>query len=166
LPTTRPKRAVLRRIKLLLLDVDGVMTDGGIYYSSRGEELKRFNTKDGYGIVKLQNLGVRVGIITGRVSKIVEKRAEELGISEVHQNLDDKVTAYRSILERLKLTDAEVAYIGDDEPDVSVLRCAGFSAAPADAVANVLREVDYVCQRKGGKGAVREIVDLILNAQA
>jgi 3-deoxy-D-manno-octulosonate 8-phosphate phosphatase (KDO 8-P phosphatase) len=166
LPTIRPKRAVLRRIKLLLLDVDGVLTDGGLYYSRRGEEMKKFNTKDGYGIVKLQQLGVQVGIITGRVSKIVEKRAEELGITEVHQTLDDKVKAYRSMTERLKLTDAEVAYIGDDEPDVPVLRCVGFSAAPADAVAVVLQEVDYICQRKGGKGAVREIVDLILNAQA
>jgi 3-deoxy-D-manno-octulosonate 8-phosphate phosphatase (KDO 8-P phosphatase) len=157
---------VLRRIRLLLLDVDGVLTDGGIYYSGRGEELKQFNTKDGYGIVKLQRMGVKVGIITGRVSTIVKVRAKELGITELHQNLDKKLVAYRKIKKRLGLTDAEVAYVGDDEPDLPVLQCVGFAAAPADAMLQVISTVDYVCRRGGGKGAVREVIDLILDAQS
>lgn len=157
---------MLRRIRLLLLDVDGVMTDGGIYYSGRGEELKQFNTKDGYGIVMLQQRGVKVGIITGRVSSIVKVRAKELGITEVHQNLDNKLAAYGKIKKRMGLTDSQVAYMGDDEPDLPVLQCVGLSAAPADAVRRVLSQVDYVCVRSGGKGAVREVIDLILDAQS
>lgn len=142
------------------------MTDGGIYYSSRGEELKKFNTKDGYGIVKLQRMGVKVGIITGRVSAIVKVRAKELGITELHQNLDRKLEAYERIKSKLGLTDAEVAYVGDDEPDVPVLQCVGFAAAPADAMVQALSVVDYVCRRAGGDGAVREVIDLILDAQS
>ena len=142
------------------------MTDGGIYYSGQGEELKQFNTKDGYGIVKLQRLGVNVGIITGRVSTIVKVRAKELGITELHQNLDRKLVAYEKIKKKLSLTDAEVAYVGDDEPDLPVLRCVGFAAAPADAMPQVRSAVDYVCRLAGGKGAVREVIDLILDAQS
>lgn len=142
------------------------MTDGGIYYSGRGEELKQFNTKDGYGIVKLQRMGVKVGIITGRVSTIVKVRAKELGITELHQNLDKKLVSYGKIKEKLGLTDGEVAYVGDDEPDLPVLQRVGFAAAPADAVPQVLSMVDYVCRRGGGKGAVREVIDLILDAQS
>lgn len=164
--TARLNTARLRRIKLLLLDVDGVLTDGGVYYSNSGEELKKFNIQDGYGIVKLQRTGVRVGIITGRVSKIVERRAAELGITEVHQNLDDKAKAFDEILRRLGVTEADVAYIGDDEPDLPVLRRAGFSAAPKDAVASVARSVQYVCRRTGGHGAVREVIDLIIAHQS
>ena len=161
-----PQRSVLRRIRLLLLDVDGVMTDGGIYYSGRGEELKRFNTKDGYGIVKVQRNGVKVGIITGRVSTIVKVRAKELGITELYQNLDNKLEAYTKIKKKLGITDDEIAYVGDDEPDLPVLNCAGFSAAPADAMPQVISRVDYVCKRSGGDGAVREVIDLILAARA
>lgn len=147
---------------MLLLDVDGVLTDGGVYYSNSGEELKKFNIQDGYGIVKLQRAGVKVGLITGRVSKIVERRAAELGITEVHQNLDEKEKAYDEICRRLNVTDAEVAYVGDDEPDLPVLKRVGFSAAPNDAVPAVSKVVHYRCRRKGGHGAVREVIDLIL----
>jgi len=142
------------------------MTDGGIYYSGRGEELKKFNTKDGYGIVRLQRMGVKVGIITGRVSAIVKVRAKELGITELYQNLDKKLLAYAAIKKKLDLVDAEIAYIGDDEPDLPVLQCVGFSAAPADAMPSVISQVDYVCERPGGGGAVREVIDLLLNAQS
>ena len=142
------------------------MTDGGIYYSGRGEELKKFNTKDGYGIVKIQMMGIPVGIITGRVSKIVAKRAEELGITEVHQNQLNKISTYEEIKNRLKLADSEIAYMGDDEPDLDVLRIAGFSAAPTDASKSVIRAADYVCSRKGGDGAVREVIDLLLGARS
>jgi 3-deoxy-D-manno-octulosonate 8-phosphate phosphatase (KDO 8-P phosphatase) len=123
------------------------MTDGGIYYSGRGEEFKKFNTKDGYGIVKIQRMGIPVGIITGRVSKIVAKRAEELEITEVHQNQLNKIETYEEIKKRLKLTDAEIAYMGDDEPDLDILKIAGFSAAPADSSPNVIRAVDYVPEK-------------------
>jgi len=150
---------------MLLLDVDGVMTDGGIYFSERGDELKKFNTQDGYGIVSLQRHGVIVGIITGRASDLVRRRAQELGISEVHENLENKQDAYEALKVKHKLSDASIAYIGDDEPDIPVLKRVGFSAAPSDAVELVRRSVDYVCRRKGGEGAVREVVDLILRSR-
>jgi 3-deoxy-D-manno-octulosonate 8-phosphate phosphatase (KDO 8-P phosphatase) len=159
------KSALARRlkpIKLLLLDVDGVMTDGGIYYAESGEELKKFNSQDGYGIVQLQRRGVKIGILTGRFSRTVEKRAHELGISEVYQNMENKAEAYSAIKARLEMSDREVAYIGDDEPDLPVLKLAGFSAAPANAIPAVRKAVDYVCTRAGGNGAVREVIDLIL----
>jgi 3-deoxy-D-manno-octulosonate 8-phosphate phosphatase (KDO 8-P phosphatase) len=148
---------------MLLLDVDGVMTDGSIYFSESGDELKRFNIQDGYGIVKLRASGVNVGIITGRVSNLVKRRADELGITEVYQNLDNKVEAYEQIKAKHGLEDREIAYIGDDEPDLPVLTRVGFSAAPADAVPTVRKKVHYVCRRKGGSGAVREVVELILS---
>jgi len=165
LPAKKSYRSKLQNIKLLLLDVDGVLTDGGIYYSASGEELKKFNTQDGYGIVKARQGGLRVGIITGKVSTIVARRAEELGIEEVHQNLDDKLDAYEQLRIKLGLRDHEVAYVGDDEFDLPVLARVGFSAAPADAVPSVVRAVDYVCKRKGGTGAVREVVDLLLDSR-
>ena len=164
--TKHPTRSALRRIRLLLLDVDGVMTDGGLYYSGRGEQLKKFNVKDGYGIVKLRKFGITVGIITGRVSGIVQCRAKELGITEVHQNMHNKIDAYERIQKKFGLQDAEIAYIGDDEPDLAVLRRVGFSAAPADAVVSVLKSVDYVCGHRGGEGAVREVIDLLVSAHS
>ena len=142
------------------------MTDGGLYYSGRGEQLKKFDVKDGYGIVKLRRFGIPVGIITGRVSKIIERRAEELDITELHQNLHDKLSAYNRIKKRFGLHDEEVAYIGDDEPDLPVLKRVGFSAAPADAVSGVLKVVHYACKHKGGHGAVREVIDLIVDAHS
>lgn len=165
MPKRRPQVSVLRKIRFLVLDVDGVMTDGGIYYSSKGEAMKRFNSKDGYGIVNVQRMGVKVGIITGRVSAIVARRARELGIQHVYQNQENKIEAYRDIKVKLGLSDAEVAYLGDDEPDIPVLRIVGFSAAPSDASPAVLREVSYVCRERGGRGAVREVVDLLLEAR-
>jgi 3-deoxy-D-manno-octulosonate 8-phosphate phosphatase (KDO 8-P phosphatase) len=155
----------LEHIKLLLLDVDGVMTDGGLYFSNSGDEFKRFNSQDGYGITKLQRAGIKVGIITGRLSKIVKRRAKELEITEVYQNFKNKIDAYKSIKNKFDLTDANIAYIGDDEFDLAVLKCVGFSAAPADAVPVVKKQVHYVCVRSGGNGAVREVIDLILKNQ-
>jgi 3-deoxy-D-manno-octulosonate 8-phosphate phosphatase (KDO 8-P phosphatase) len=150
---------------MLLLDVDGVMTDGGIYFSESVDEMKKFNIQDGYGIVKIQRQGIVVGIITGRVSDLVRRRAEELGISEVHQNLENKLEAYETIKTKHRIDDRSIAYIGDDEPDLAVLKKVGFSAAPHDAVGIVKRSVDYVCKRRGGEGAVREVIDLILRSQ-
>lgn len=164
--TTSPNRKKLRAIKLLLLDVDGVMTDGGIYFTERGDELKKFNIHDGYGIVKLRQSGVTVGILTGRISQLVERRAKELGISEVHQNLDHKLEVYEQIRTRLNLSDSQVAYMGDDEPDIPVMKKAGFAACPANATAAVRREADFICRNRGGEGAVREVVDMILGSQS
>ena len=152
-------------IKLLLLDVDGVMTDGGIYFSERGDELKRFNIHDGYGIAKLQKSGVKVGILTGRSSQLVARRAQELGISEVHQNLENKMDAYEQCKRNLRVVDREIAYIGDDEPDMPVMKLVGFSACPADAMPVVKRQADFVCKNRGGEGAVREVIELILESR-
>ena len=142
------------------------MTDGGVYFSESGDEFKKFNIRDGYGIVKLQRAGIRVGIITGRVSQIVSRRAQELGISDVLQNLDDKGEAYEQLKARYALDDASIAYMGDDEFDLPVLEQVGFSAVPADAVDLVRTRVDYVCRHRGGEGAVREVIDLLLRSRA
>lgn len=158
-------RSKLKKIKLLLLDVDGVMTDGGVYIAESGDRLKKFNIQDGYGIIKLQQRGVKVGIITGGNSKMVQRRAEELGITEVYQNFDDKIIAYEQVKAKLNLRNEEVAHIGDDELDLPVLARVGFSAAPADAVQSVRKQVDYVCKRKGGEGTVREVIDLLLQGR-
>jgi len=165
MPRKQSLHSLLHPIKLLLLDVDGVMTDGGIYYSNAGDEMKKFNVQDGYGIAKLQRAGLTVGIITGRASTIVKRRAEELGIQEVYQNFENKLDAYETIKKKFHYIDANIAYIGDDEFDLPVLKCAGFSAAPADAVSLVRKHVQYVCLRGGGHGAVREVIDLILKNQ-
>lgn len=154
--------ALLGHIRMIVLDVDGVMTDGSIYYSSTGDELKRFNVHDGYAIVKAQQHKIAVAIISGRSSAIVQRRAQELGIQEVHQNIANKFKVYEKLKSQFSLQDNEIAYIGDDEPDLEVLRAVGFSAAPSDAVDIVRNNVTYVCTRAGGKGAVREVIDLIL----
>jgi YrbI family 3-deoxy-D-manno-octulosonate 8-phosphate phosphatase len=166
LANKKPDRAPLRKIKLLLLDVDGVMTDGGIYFTEGGDELKKFNIHDGYGIMKLRKMGLTIGIITGRISKLVARRAQELGISEVHQNLENKLASYEAIKTKLNLSNSEIAYIGDDEPDIPVLKSVGFSACPANAVSAVRKLADYVCTCRGGEGAVREVIDLILESQS
>lgn len=155
----------LKKIKLLLLDVDGVMTDGRIIFDSNGIESKFFNVKDGHGIKMLQRSGVEVGIISGRQSMVVTNRANELGIERVFQKATDKLTPYLSILEAANLTDDQVAFVGDDIIDIPVLRRVGFAAAPPDAVAEVLPYVHLVTTKGGGWGAVREVCDLIMKAQ-
>lgn len=154
----------LQNIALLLLDVDGVMTDGGIIYDASGLETKRFNVKDGHGIKMLQRSGVDVGIITGRTSVVVANRARELGITMVYQGALRKLDCFDDILCRTGLAPGQIAYMGDDVIDVPVLRRVGFSAAPADALAEVRAVVDYLSPYAGGHGAVRDICDLILKA--
>ena len=166
MPVRPSYRSALRSITFLLLDVDGVLTDGRITYTDDGRESKSFHVRDGVGIVALRKQGYRVGIITGRASRIVSRRAQELGIDEVHQAVDDKLHVYAALKQQYGLADREVAYIGDDEPDLGLLRCVGFSAAPADAHDRVKRTVMYVCRHKGGRGAVREVIDLILAARS
>lgn len=149
-------------IRLLLLDVDGVLSDGRIVYDDHGVETKAFDVKDGHGLKLLQRAGIRIGIITGRQSRLVEVRAAELGIDILHQGIKDKLEPYRMILAEYGLRDEEVAYVGDDVVDLPILRRAGFAAAVADAVEDIKPYVHYVCKRPGGRGAVREVCDLLL----
>ncbi|MDD2557455.1 MAG: HAD-IIIA family hydrolase [Desulfuromonas sp.] len=152
----------LQNIRLLLLDVDGVMTDGGIAYDNNGVETKRFHVRDGHGLKLLQRAGVEVGIITGRESNIVAIRAAELGIARVFQGAKNKLEPYEQILQDTGFTDAQIAYVGDDLIDLPVLRRVGFAVAVADAAPEMRPWVDYVTSAGGGKGAVREVCDLIL----
>lgn len=149
-------------IRLLLLDVDGIMTDGRIVYDNNGVESKAFDVKDGHGIKLLQRVGIRVGIITGRQSEVVSLRARELGIEILYQGAKDKLVPYREILQKLQLQDTEVAYMGDDVIDLPILRRVGFAATVADACEDVKPLVHRVTSREGGRGAVREVCDLLL----
>ena len=155
----------LKCVRLFATDVDGVLTDGGMYYSESGDELKKFNTRDGMGIKLLQRAGLITALITMEETKLVMRRAEKLAIPEVHQGARDKPAVLRALAARHGLTLEEMAYIGDDVNDLEALKAVGFSAAPADGHPSVLKAVRYVCQKKGGEGAVREVVDLILAAQ-
>jgi 3-deoxy-D-manno-octulosonate 8-phosphate phosphatase (KDO 8-P phosphatase) len=154
-----------RRVRLVLLDVDGVLTDGKLYYFSDGSEGRTFHVRDGHGIAMARRAGLAFGILSGRSSKAVADRAAELGIAEVHQGVADKGARFREILERLGLDANEVCFVGDDIVDVPVLRRAGFAVAPADAEENAMASCHYATRAKGGEGVVREIVDLVLRAQ-
>lgn len=165
MPPRRPSLRALRRVKMLLLDVDGVMTDGGLYYSAEGIELKRFHAHDGYGIVRAHEHGIRIGLISGRSSPIVEARARVLKIDDVYLDAMDKVTPFRELQKKYGFTEEQTAFLGDDLFDLPLLEIVGFSAAPANAMSGVKRRVDYVTRLAGGNGAVREVVDLILSAQ-
>ncbi|GMV49510.1 MAG: HAD hydrolase family protein [Nitrospira sp.] len=156
---------ILRGIRLFATDVDGVLTDAGMYYAESGDEWKKFNTRDGMGIKLLQKAGLLTAIITQESTKIVMRRAQKLTIPEVHQGAFDKLAVLQDLIARHGLSMTEVAYMGDDVNDLQALAAAGFSAAPADATVPVLKTVRYVCKKKGGEGAVREVADLILAAR-
>jgi 3-deoxy-D-manno-octulosonate 8-phosphate phosphatase (KDO 8-P phosphatase) len=162
----RHLREVLTRIRLFATDVDGVLTDAGMYYTEAGEEFKKFNTRDGMGIKLLQCAGLVTALITQEETKLVARRGEKLTIPEVHQRVHDKLGVLRDIVARHRITLDQVAYMGDDVNDLEALKAVGFSATPADGLLPVRRAVDYVCRQKGGEGAVREVVDMILAAQA
>jgi len=155
----------ISRIKLILMDVDGVLTDGGIILGSQGMEIKIFNVQDGAGITMARLAGLKVGILTGRLSEAVQQRATELHFDVVSQGHFNKLTEYEQIKQSLAVSDLEVAYIGDDILDLDVLRRVGFSIAVANARPEVKSEVDFITATSGGKGAVREVVDLILKTQ-
>jgi YrbI family 3-deoxy-D-manno-octulosonate 8-phosphate phosphatase len=157
--------ATLKRIRLFATDVDGVLTDAGMYYSESGEELKKFNTRDGMGIKLLQRAGLITAIVTQERTKLVAWRGEKLMMPEVHQGVMDKLSLVREMAARHGLSMDEVAYIGDDINDLATLKAVGFSATPADGMPAVVEAVDYVCVKKGGEGAVREIIEMILKAQ-
>ena len=154
-----------KKIKLVVLDVDGVLTDGQIVTGSQGELCKHFDVKDGLGIKMLQKAGIPVGIITGRSSDIVARRAEELGITDLAQGQRFKTNAWEAMLARHGLENEEVAYMGDDVPDLPLLMRAGLSATPADGIADLDDLVDFRSRFPGGRGAVRELAELILRAQ-
>ena len=155
----------LSDIRLLLLDVDGVMTDGGIIYDGNGVETKIFNVKDGHGIKMLQRYGIEVGIITGRTSLVVDIRARELGIDLVYQGALKKLESYLDVKQRTGFSDSQIAYIGDDVIDVPVMRRVGFAAAPSDGLLEARNVAHYVTNCAGGRGAVREVCDLILKGR-
>ena len=155
----------IKHIKLLILDVDGVLTDGKILYNDRGEEIKAFDVKDGHGLKLLMRSGTEVALITGRESKVVLHRARDLGINQVYQKVTNKIEVYEKILRGKKLEDKHVGFIGDDLVDIPVLRRVGFSATVWDAIPEVKEIVDYVASRKGGDGAVREVCELLLKVQ-
>lgn len=152
------------KIKMLVMDVDGTLTDGHIYMGAEGEMLKAFYVQDGYAIAHmLPENGIVPVIITGRKSKIVEKRATELKISHLHQGVADKLSKLKAVASELGVLQQEIAYIGDDLNDLKCIQYCGYTACPADAVPEVLEAADYVCKRNGGRGAVREFIDKLLS---
>jgi len=162
----RPRAAPrLAAVRLVAMDVDGVLTDGGIWYTDRGEELKRFDVRDGQGLVLLREAGVVTAVVTRRRSEIVERRARELGIVEVHQDAADKEDIVRGILARHGVRAADACYVGDDVGDLPAMALVGFPVAVADAAVAVRKAAVYVTHAAGGHGAVRELCDLILSAR-
>ena len=152
-------------LKLFLLDVDGVLTDGTITYTHEGNEIKSFHTRDGMGIRLLMESGVEVGLITARESEAVNRRVQDLGIKYVFQKAKNKLEIFQNLLKELELQPSQVSYMGDDWLDLPLLIRVGFAATVADAASEVLQVAHYVTKRKGGKGAVREVCDLILEAK-
>ena len=152
-------------VRLILLDVDGVLTDGAVVIYGDGSESKRFHIRDGIALVWAQRAGITVGLLSARHSATTAQRAAQLGITLVHQGVSSKIDTYDQIVGDMVLGDKEVAYMGDDSVDLSVMRRVGLAAAPANAVAEVQSRADFVSTRDGGEGAVRELVELILRAQ-
>ena len=152
-------------IRLLVLDVDGVLTDGRLYFGARGEVMKAFHVRDGHGIKQLQQAGVAVAVISGRRSAAVMRRCRELGIRHLIQGVEDKLAAFRGLTMRLKVQPAQCACIGDDVPDLPLMRTVGLSFAVCDAHPSARRAADRRTQLPGGCGAVREVCDLLLRAR-
>jgi 3-deoxy-D-manno-octulosonate 8-phosphate phosphatase (KDO 8-P phosphatase) len=163
IPADLRRRA--KGVRLLVLDVDGVLTDGTLYYGAGGEELKAFHIQDGLGIKMLQASGVEVAIITGRASQALRLRAEDLGIRHVRQGVQRKLAAYHELLRALDLEQSQTACMGDDLPDLPMLDRCALAATVPDAPEAVRSRVHYVTRRPGGRGAVRELCELILDAQ-
>ncbi len=154
-----------KKIKLIIFDVDGVLTDGGLYFTEDGTEFKRFNALDGHGIKMLKDNGVEPAVISARESNAVKHRMENLGIVHFYQGQADKVVAFNDLLQKLNLSATEVAYVGDDVIDLPVMTKVGFAVAVANAHDLVKQHADLTTEKSGGNGAVREICDFILKAQ-
>ncbi|MDD4912599.1 MAG: HAD hydrolase family protein [Sideroxydans sp.] len=155
----------IKTLRLIAFDVDGVLTDGGLYLSDSGEEFKRFNSLDGHGLKMLKNSGVELAIITGRSSKCVELRAKNLGITHLYQGVENKLAAMQSLLTKLDIAPEFAAFMGDDVIDLPAMRHVGIAISVPAAPQNVQDHADYVSQREGGHGAVREVCELIMNVQ-
>jgi 3-deoxy-D-manno-octulosonate 8-phosphate phosphatase (KDO 8-P phosphatase) len=155
-----------RSIKLILFDVDGVLTDGALLLHADGSESKRYDIKDGTGVVLAQRAGIRVGFLSARLSAATQQRATQLGVTLVHQGIPSKIETYDQIVRELELEDEQIAYMGDDIVDLAVLSRVGLAAAPADAIEEVRARVHWVSDCGGGRGAARQFVELILRAQA
>lgn len=156
---------IAKNIKLLILDVDGVLTDGRIILDNEGNEFKAFHVRDGHGIKMVVKAGLQVAIITGRYSKVVERRAHELGITEVYQRCHIKTVAFDHILEKFGLNEKEAAYVGDDIVDIPLFRRVGMSVAVNDAIDEAKDSAMVITENRGGQGAVREVCDLLLRAR-
>ena len=155
----------VKKIKMLILDVDGVLTDGRIIWTSSAEEMKLFNVQDGVGIILAKRAGLKIAIISARKSKVTEIRAKELKITEVYQSIESKLVAYKRLIDKYELAEEEVAYIGDDLHDIPVLRRVGFAVATANAQEEAKQVSHYVTEKNGGEGAVREVINMILKAK-
>ena len=155
----------LKNIKLVCFDVDGVLTDGRVIIDDAGRETKFFHSRDGHGLKMLMRAGLEVAIITGRKSRVVENRTRELGITEVHQGVTDKLAAYNEILTKFNLAPHEVAMAGDDIVDLPVMRRCGLALAPADAAPEVAAVAHFITSLNGGRGAARQMVEYILKGQ-
>ena len=164
-PGAQDLTAKAARVKLILLDVDGVLTDGAVVIFGDGSESKRFHIRDGIALVWAQRAGITVGLLSARQSPTTAQRAAQLGITLVHQGVASKINTYDHIVGDMVLSDEDVAYMGDDIVDLAVLARVGLSAAPSDAVSEVRSRVDFVSTQPGGDGAVRELVEMILRAQ-
>ena len=163
--STESLTTCLQKIKLLALDVDGVLTDGSIYISPAGEVFKGFNAKDGMGISCALRSGLQIAVITGRQSPIVERRCEELGITLLQQGVKDKRLALQQMAQKLGLVREEIAYMGDDLNDIPAFKASGLNLVPADAAIEVMAVADIITKASGGRGAVREAITMILAAQ-
>jgi 3-deoxy-D-manno-octulosonate 8-phosphate phosphatase (KDO 8-P phosphatase) len=151
-----------RNIKLLIMDCDGVLTDGRLYFSASGEELKAFHVRDGQGLVMWHQAGFRSGIISGRNSPMVDLRGTQLGVGFIKQGKKEKATAFRELLVEAGVDAEETAFVGDDTPDIPAMQLAGLAVAVGDAVDEVKAAAHYVTARKGGRGAIREVIDILL----
>jgi len=158
-------KARARRIKMVLTDVDGTLTDGRLTVLPDGEELKAYHVRDGMGVLLAQLADLKLGIITGKTSKGLEKRAERLKISELHQGAVDKIPVFLEILKKYALRPEEVAYIGDDLGDLEVIKSVGLAAAVGDAHPLIKKHAHYICRKNGGQGAFRELIEFIIAAQ-
>ena len=154
-----------KKIKFLILDVDGVLTDNRLYYSDDGNEMKSFYTRDGHGMVLLQKSGIPIGIITGRKSQLLSNRCRDLKIEYLYQGVPDKLPSFTDLVDKLGLELDEIAYVGDDILDLPILMRVGLSITPADGEEDVKSRVDYVSPYAGGKGVVRETCEIILRSQ-
>lgn len=159
------KKKTLEKINVLLMDLDGCLTTGHIIYSSDGTDTKIFHTHDGFGITRGRELGLKFAVISGMTSATNKMRVERLKIHHLYESIEDKLIPFEELKKNYELKNENFAYIGDDEFDIPLLKKVGFSCAPKSAIDVVKKNVDYVCTKNGGEGAVREIIDMILKAK-